>query len=297
MNPKLPVIRDLDLAGKKVLIRGDFDVDSGVNPRADAIRKIVELVRNSGAAGVKVIGHCETEYDLAGELAREYPGVIFDSTLRKDPGEKENSEEYAAKLATGWDVYINEAFATSHRQHCSVDALPRLMKKNGRPVAVGLRFEKEIEVLSGIFNKDGKKILVIGGAKAGDKEKASIDLAPKFDAVLKGGLLTGVKLRGDGMDLADETIENYKKIISDAGLVVVAGPMGKFEDPGSEKGTKEVFTAAAESRAYKVAGGGDTELAINTFGLAAKFDRISVGGGAMLVYLSTGTLPGIEAVL
>jgi len=57
-----------------------------------------------------------------------------------------------------------------------------------------------------------------------------------------------------------------------------------------------LMAIANNNRAYKVAGGGDIEMAISKYGLTSKFDWISVGGGAMLQYLATGTLPGIEAL-
>lgn len=280
---------EIELAGKNVIIRCDLEWESINCPRQQATEKIVEYVKLHGGARVKVIGH----------KGHWETGIVeVENDLRRDPREEANDESLARELAEGFDVYINEAFATSHRAHASIDALPRWMKQMGKTATIGLRFEKEIETLNRVFSQSLslRKILVIGGAKAGDKEKASIELANKFDAVLKGGLLTGVKLRPDGLDIADEAIEEYQKTLADAEMVVVAGPLGKFEDELSEKGTKEVFEAVANSKAYKIAGGGDTEAALAKFGLKDRFDWISVGGGAMLEYLVKGTLPGLDAV-
>jgi phosphoglycerate kinase len=289
-------IRDLEIAGKRILVRGDFDVDDGDNPRADSIREMVTFLREKGAAAIRIIGHTETKYDLAGQLKGEFPDAEFFAGLRLDPREKENSEEYARELAAGWDVYINEAFATSHRKHTSIVALPQVMKADGKQAGIGLRFEKELMKLTEVWNKTGKRILVIGGVKIDDKQKFAEDMKDKFAEVLKGGLLPGVDKRDDGMDISDAAIERYKQVIATAEVILAAGVMGKYEDPNCQKGTKEVLTAIAESPAYKVAGGGDIEMAISTFGLTEKFDWISVGGGAMLVYLGTGTLAGLEAV-
>ncbi|MDP1743382.1 MAG: phosphoglycerate kinase, partial [Candidatus Amesbacteria bacterium] len=90
-------------------------------------------------------------------------------------------------------------------------------------------------------------------------------------------------------------IENCKLKIENCSTIVLAGPMGKYEE--APDGTRKIFTAVAKSKAYKIAGGGDTEGALAKFGLLGKFDWISVGGGAMLEYLSSGTLVGIEALL
>ena len=73
--------------------------------------------------------------------------------------------------------------------------------------------------------------------------------------------------------------------------------MGKFEEDGHSQGTKRIFSAAAESHAFKVAGGGETERALALFGLTSKFDWISSGGGAALEFLAKRTLPGIDALL
>lgn len=297
MSGKLPSISEVEVAGKAVLVRGDLDVEDGENPRVDAVREVIKRLSDEGAGKIRVIGHRETNFDICIQLRGEFPEVEFDDQLRVDPGEKADDEEYAKKLAEGWDVYVNEAFATSHRKHASIDALPRWMKKNKRWVCLGMRFEKEIEMLSLVWDKPGRRVLVIGGVKIEDKQKFAENMKDKFAAVLKGGLLPGVILRPDGLDIADETINKYGEEISTAEVILAAGVMGKYEDPGAVKGTKSVLEAIANNeKAYKVAGGGDIETAISTYGLTEKFDWISVGGGAMLEYLAMGTLVGIEAL-
>ena len=297
MSESLPSLKNADLFGKRVLVRGDFDVDDGNNPRADSIRSVVTFLKEKGAAKVRVIGHTETKYDLASQLRTEFVDVEFDSEVRNNPGEKENSEEYATELAGDFEVYVNEAFATSHRKHASIVGVPKVIRQRGGQVVVGQRFEKELEMLSTVWNHAGKRILVIGGVKIDDKQKFAEDMQDKFTAILKGGLLPGVKLREDGLDISDEAIEEYVKEIQTAEVILAAGVMGKYEDANCSKGTETILRAITDNvGAYKVAGGGDIEMAISTFGLTEKFNWISVGGGAMLVYLSTGTLPGLLAV-
>lgn len=297
-------VNEIEVTGKNIIARVDLEWPTNDCPREKAAKDLVKYLKDKGAAKIKVIGH-------KGHWITNEVEVTND--LRADPREETDDTEFARELGEGFDVYINEAFATSHRRHTSIDALPRWMKEQDKEVCIGMRFAKEIEVLTKVLSKnsfpaDGgtftlnkgraiRKILVIGGAKASDKEKASVELTSKFDAVLKGGLLSGVKLRPDGLDLADETIVEYVKSVSEADLVLVAGPMGKFEDETAEKGTKDVYTAAADSKAFKIAGGGDTEAALDKFGLTEKFDWISVGGGAMLEFLVNGTLPGLDALI
>ena len=88
----------------------------------------------------------------------------------------------------------------------------------------------------------------------------------------------------------------FEKEIKAAGTIVVSGPLGKYEEEGHRQGTERVFKAVVGSEAFKVAGGGDTEKAINMLGLSDKFNWISVGGGAMLEFLVNKTLPGIEVL-
>jgi phosphoglycerate kinase len=291
-------IENLDIEGKNVLVRGDFDVDDGDNPRANSIRNIVKFLMSSGANKIRVIGHADTNYDLAAELAKEFPKVEFDSGLRKDPREKQNDGEFAKELAEGWDIYVNESFATSHRQHTSIVALPAYFRATSRRVCVGLRFWEEIRMLSEFWNKSGRRVLVIGGTKVEDKERFVDMMKDSFSDVLKGGLLPGTPLREDGLDISEEAIADYVDKIMSADVILAAGVMGKYEDEGSDKGTRLVLEAIAQNaKAYKVAGGGDIEMAISKYNLTDKFDWISVGGGAMLEFLAKKTLPGIDALV
>lgn len=296
MKKDTPKLQNVEVEGKAILVRGDFDVDDGDNPRANSIREIIKWLNGHGAATIRVIGHSETKYDLAAQLKREFPSVGFDAGLRNDPREKANDMGYAEELAEDWDVYVNESFAVAHRKHTSEIMLPHIFKRDGKAVCIGPRFERELEMLSGVWEKPGKRILVIGGVKIDDKQKFAESMKSKFVAVLKGGLLPGVDLRPDGLDISNGAIEEYCRVILDAEVILAAGVMGKYEDITASKGTRMILEAIANSKAYKVAGGGDIEMAISTYGLTEKFDWISVGGGAMLEYLGTGTLPALQAI-
>lgn len=296
MNKKVNKFTDIEVVGKNVLVRGDFDVDDLDNPRIFSVRAVVERLMELKAGKIRVIGHSETGFDVVTPLKNDYPDVEFDDQIRKNPGEKNCDLEYATLLCEGFEVYINEAFATSHRKHASIVGVPEIMKNSGRVVAMGMRFEKELEMLDQVWNKAGKRVLVIGGTKVDDKQKFAELMGDKFVVVLKGGLLPGVELREDGLDISDMAISKYVDEIAKAEVILAAGVMGKYEDVNAQKGTKLILEAIANSSAYKVAGGGDIERAIDMFGLTAKFDWISVGGGAMLSYLQAGTLAGLEVL-
>ena len=99
------------------------------------------------------------------------------------------------------------------------------------------------------------------------------------------------------LDIGPETLKEFCQIVEGARMIVWSGPMGFFENPLFEKGTRELAEKITENReAYKVIGGGDTVSAVMKFGLFDKFDHVSTGGGAMLSFLSEEELPGLRAL-
>jgi phosphoglycerate kinase len=103
-----------------------------------------------------------------------------------------------------------------------------------------------------------------------------------------------------GLDIGQESIAKFSEIIEHSKTIIWNGPMGVFEMPNFEKGTREIANAickVTEKGAYSLVGGGDSVAAIKQFGLAKKVSYISTGGGAMLAYLEGKTLPGVDAIL
>jgi phosphoglycerate kinase len=99
-----------------------------------------------------------------------------------------------------------------------------------------------------------------------------------------------------GLDIGPGSAADFGDAALDARTVFWNGPMGVFEDPRFEAGTRTVAEAVAESSAFTVVGGGDSAAAIAQFGLAPQIDHISTGGGASLELLETGDLPGLQAL-
>lgn len=114
---------------------------------------------------------------------------------------------------------------------------------------------------------------------------------------LRHGGLGQVRAEENIYDIGPETIKVFSKIIKEGKMIFWAGPLGMFEEKKFERGTKEIAQAIAWNHsAFKIAGGGDTIAALNKFGLADKFDHLSVGGGAMLEFLAGKELPGLTAL-
>jgi phosphoglycerate kinase len=96
-----------------------------------------------------------------------------------------------------------------------------------------------------------------------------------------------------GLDIGPRTVEEFARSLADARTILWNGPMGVFELEPFSSGTRGVGTAIAGAKAYKVAGGGDSLLAIKRFGLEDGFDHLSTGGGASLEFIEGRDLPGI----
>jgi len=209
-------------------------------------------------------------------------------------------------LASLADFYVNDAFAVSHRRHASVVGVPGLL-----PSAFGLDFLEEVTTLVKLRRQPQRPVVVVFGGVKRSKAQAVKKMVHWADYILLGGQMVtygGIpemisadrkvigSLTRSGEDITVATVKKFKTIIAKAKTVVLAGPMGAYEEKEYERGTREVCQAIVDSGAYTVVGGGDTEAALTKFGLVDKIDYVSSGGGAMLAFLADGTLAGIKAI-
>jgi len=124
-----------------------------------------------------------------------------------------------------------------------------------------------------------------------------IGLKDKNESYFRIGSIGTLKKEEEIYDIGPETIKVFSQIIKGAKTIFWSGPLGMFEDKRFAVGTKEIAEAIVKNHlAFKVAGGGDTIFALNSFSLLQKFDFISTGGGAMLEFLAGEKLPGLEAL-
>jgi phosphoglycerate kinase len=314
---KLPSIDDFIFSGKRVVLRGDIDVMGDSDTRLELLLPAIKGLFKKGADKITLIGHIGRPNGKKVEkLSTKHLKTWFKKriksrnfvlyeNLRFWREEKENDSVFAKKLARLGDIFVNESFATSHRRHASVVGLPKLL-----PTAFGPRFIEEINNLDMIINSPKKPVIILIGGVKRDKLDYLAGLKKIANKVLVAGRLPdyldedfqekGVvvaRLMPDKEDITVNSIEKFTSILSFAGTIFVAGPVGKFEEKGHLLGTKRVFESVVQSSAAKMAGGGDTEAAISKLGLNNKFDWISTGGGASLEYLTKRTLPAIEALV
>lgn len=297
----------LDQGAKQVLIIGHMGRPEGKVDEQFSLSPLLEYFKERITPDAEFVGH--QPFDLYFEIQEKILGsqtrLVLLENLRFWPEEESNSESFSEQLAYGMDMYVNDAFGSSHRSHASIVGITKFL-----PAYLGLQFEKEIENLGSVFENPTRPVVaLINGVK-----KDKLDYIEGFkafcDHILIGGRLpeflpedfedpklTIAKLNPDKEDITIHSIESFERKVAEAKTIIVSGPIGKYEDPGHRLGTKRVFEAIAKADAYTVAGGGDTIAAINTLNLVKNFDWISAGGGAALEFLVHKTLPGIEAII
>src|ERR1700683_5537533 len=133
---------------------------------------------------------------------------------------------------------------------------------------------------------------------AGDKLMLPVDhvVASEFKAGAENEIVDRVPDGKMGLDIGPRTIDAFSKVIAGAKTIIWNGPMGVFETPPFDRGTVALAKAVAASGAVSVVGGGDSEKAVKSAGVADKISHISTGGGASLEFLAGIELPGVAAL-
>ena len=391
-------IAQVDVQGKRVLMRVDFNVpleagkisdDRRIRMALDSIKSVIdrggklilmshlgrpegkgpepefslkpcadrlaELLHKPVAFAADTVGP-----DAAAKVAALKDGeVLLLENVRFNKGEKKGEPEYAGKLASFGDVYVNDAFGTAHRNDGSMYAVPLAMA--GKPRVAGFLLEKEIRYLSEAIASPRKPfVAILGGAKVSDKIPVIENLLKVVDTIVIGGAMayaffkaqgknigsskcdpndvpiaqgflakagqnglakimlpvdtnctdkfaadgpkkitTGGEIGAGwmGLDIGPATIKAYTKTVTAAKTVVWNGPMGVFEMPPFDAGTRAIANAlvkATKKGATTIIGGGDSAAAIEQFGLADKVSHVSTGGGASLEMLEGKKFASVE---
>ena len=244
MNKK--TVRDVDVKGKKVLVRCDFNVplkDGKItdNTRITAALPTIEYLRDNGA---KVIlcshlgrpkGEVKEEFslkpvaeelkdlldtdvkfasDTTGESAKSVTNSLSDGdvalleNVRFDPREEQNDDTMAMELASLSDgIYVNDAFGAAHRAHSSTEGVAHHVDE----AVEGFLMEKEVKFLSGTLENPEKPfVAILGGAKVSDKIGVIENLLDKVDEILIGGGMAYTFLKAQGHEIGDSLCEEDK---------------------------------------------------------------------------------------
>ncbi len=160
------------------------------------------------------------------------------------------------------------------------------LKSQGKPTGKSLVEEDKLELAKGLLEKAGDRILLPCDHVVAEvlEENAPCEVV---EEIPEGKM---------GLDIGPKTREAYAEVLRGAKTIIWNGPMGVFEKKPFDAGTVAVAKAVAESGALSVVGGGDSEKAVKSAGVADKISHISTGGGASLEYLSGLVLPGVAAL-
>lgn len=392
-------VDNYNFAGKRALIRVDFNVPLNSDFQVTdptrikaAIPTIQKILKDGGS--VILMSHlgrpkegpaekyslkhtintlsalldCPVKFadDCIGESAVELssglqPGeVLLLENLRFYKQEEKGDVDFAKKLSTYGDVYVNDAFGTAHRAHASTAVIAQFFKNNS---LFGYVMAGELENAEKVLSKAEKPFTAImGGAKVSDKILIIERLMEKVDHLIIGGGMAytfikalggeignslceadkldlaldilnkaesrGVKIHlpvdsvnGDkfdkdaatnvtdirtieagwlGLDIGPKSAAAFAEVIKGSKTILWNGPMGVFEMPKFESGTKtvaEAIVAATAGGAFSLIGGGDSAAAVNQFHMADKVSYVSTGGGALLEYIEGKELPGVKMVM
>ena len=243
MNKK--TIRDIELAGKRVLVRVDFNVpldsqqhitdDTRIRAALPTIRYILDrgssviLMSHLGRPEGKVVDSLSLKpiaqhlSELLGrnvEMAKDcigseveaqakslQPGhVLLLENLRFHKEEEKNNPDFAQQLAMLGEVYVNDAFGTAHRAHASTEGVTHYL-----PGVAGFLIEKEINFLgSALENPKRPFVAIIGGAKVSDKIAVLERLISMADTLLIGGGMANTFLKAEGFEIGDSLFEESK---------------------------------------------------------------------------------------
>lgn len=283
---KKKTIRDLDLAGKRVLMRVDFNVPlkNGVIQDDTRIRGALPTIQHALDAGASVVlmshlgrpkgervpemslapvapalaeklgrevafvDDCVGEAATAASAALQPGNVLLLENLRYHGAEKTGDSEFAKQLAAHGDVYVSDAFGTAHRAHASMVGITEHMDD----CVAGLLLEKEIQYLDGVLsNPEPKYVAIVGGKKVSDKINVIEALLEKCDTILIGGAMAYPFMKAQGYPIGKSYCTDEDVPIAKALLEKVEALPVNFLTP-IDTMTADDFSAEANTEVAKL---------------------------------------------
>ena len=226
------------LKSKRVLVRVDFNVPLSSSgsilelARINGVMKTITYLKNCEARVIlmshigrdaketlePIFDYLKTkinigfisdwnEVKIAETVGRLKDGeIILLQNLRAQKGEEDNNFSFAQFLASLGDIYVNEAFSASHREHASIIGIPKILKSY-----CGCQFKSELDILSKVFNPEHPFVVLMGGAKFETKIPVIESLIPKADTVFVGGALANDILKANGYEVGQSKVNDMDK--------------------------------------------------------------------------------------
>ena len=288
MNKK--TVRDVDLKGKRVLMRADFNVPlkDGVitdDTRIQAALPTIKYILEQGASLI-LMSHlgrpkgktpeltlkpvAEHLSELLGQKVTMAPDTIGDAVkaladamqpgevmvlenTRFYSGEKNNDPDFARQLAELGDIFVNDAFGTAHRAHASTEGVTKYL-----PAVAGFLIGKEIDFLGrATGNPERPYIVILGGAKVSDKIAVIKNLLSKADKVLIGGGMANTFFKAQGLEMGDSLVEDdvldtAKALLAQAGDVLVLPVDAVVADAFDNDANRKVVAVDAVEPGWRI---------------------------------------------
>ena len=329
-------VSDMDVAGKRVLVRVDFNVPmkDGAIANDTRIRASIPTIRYLAENGAKVIiashrgrpkGERNAEFtlrpcaerlsellrmpvefadDCVGPVAEHAVSFMADGSilllenLRFYKEETDNDADFARRLASLADVAVNDAFGVSHRAHASVEGITKYLT-----TGAGFLLEKEIRFVGGaVAHPDHPFVAVIGGAKVSDKIEVIANLLTKVDVLIIGGGMANTFIAAQGYGTGISLVETDKIDLAKA-LIETAARLGKALLIPTDVVVADSFSENAEYEVVPASAIPDGRMALDigpetarAFAGALKNAKTIVWNGPMGVFEMEPFAKGTEAV-
>lgn len=281
-------VRDLELRGKKVLMRVDFNVplDSegritddtriraalptldyvlekgakvilcshlgrpkGKKEPSMSLRPIVQALSNLILRPVAFVDDCIGEKVEKTVSIMQNGDCLLLENLRFYAEEEKNDPEFAKKLASYADIYVNDAFGTAHRAHASTEGVTHYVKQS----AAGLLMEKELKYLGDELKNPARPfVAILGGAKVSDKIKVIENLLDKADTILIGGAMAYTFRKSQGYEIGKSLVENDRLDVSKKVLALAEEKKKQFVLPPDHLMAEPVETDKLDKKGRKV---------------------------------------------
>jgi phosphoglycerate kinase len=315
----LPTIEYLAKRGAKVILASHLGRPEGRDYKysiAPVAKRLTEIIGRSRPP-IRFASDC-VGTEIEGYVREMDKGdILLLENLRFHKEEESNDPEFSKKLSSLADIYVNDAFSTSHRKHSSTYGAAWMFDIR----LAGFNVIKEVKYLSMIRENPIRPFtIVLGGVKIKDKIGALEHLLPKADKVIIGGAAAYTFLKAKGLKTGSSIIDQehlqwVDKALASYGDKILLpsdhlcasspndsalfwnGPMGMFEIKAFSNGTINIAKSMALAywRGSKtLIGGGDTLEAMKRAGVAEnEVSHVSTGGGATLRYLAGDDMPGL----
>jgi phosphoglycerate kinase len=225
LKESLPTIKYLRDKGAKVILMSHLGRPDGKRVADMSLRPVADALSGLLGSPVAFAEDCVGAPAEQAVAALAPGGVLLLENLRFHAEEEENDAAFAKKLAALADVYVNDAFGTAHRAHASTEGITKFVSK----AASGYLMKKELDFLGQALG-DPKRpfVAVIGGSKVSGKIDVIKNLLPRVDKLLIGGGMTYTFLKAQGLEVGKSIVENdklelAKSLMAEAGGKLVLG--------------------------------------------------------------------------